>query len=120
MVCLLSICTHYRLTRSSSNLLYAREERNTQSLVYLCKACSHQEDTEPTCTQRTELGSTAGATAGSTADVGNDPTVGDTSDEMAPFCCMCGGELSCRECGEATVGESEVFDQVEAIDDPKS
>lgn len=109
-----------RLTQPSSNLLYAREEKNTQSLVYLCKACRYQEDTEPTCVQRTELGSTAGATAGTTTDVANDPTVGDTSDDVPTACTMCGGDLKCNKCGEESIGKSEVFDQVEAADDPES
>ena len=109
-----------RLIECSSNLLYAREDTRTQSLIYLCKACKHQEDADPTCVQRTELSAAAEATAGQTADVANDPTVGDTSDQLPPCCTMCGRELKCGGCGEATIGGSEVFDQVEAIDEPKS
>jgi hypothetical protein len=89
-------------------------------LMYMCKACNHEEDSEPTCIQRTELGSTATATAGTTTDVANDPTVGDTPDEMPLFCAMCGGELRCNECGQGTLGDSEAIDQVEAADDSES
>jgi hypothetical protein len=60
---------------SSSNLLYAKEDRSRGTLKYVCKACQYEEHSEATCTQRTELGSTAGATAGTTTDVAYDATV---------------------------------------------
>ena len=88
--------------------------------MYMCKACNHQEQSEPTCVQRYELGNTAGATAGSTADVINDPTVGAASDETSLLCALCGGGLTCVECGESSLGDLEAIDQDEACEDPES
>jgi DNA-directed RNA polymerase II subunit RPB9 len=59
---------------------------------------------------RHEIASTVGATAGVTAEVAQDPTVGPSlsdaqaaqaalSEEM-PCCTMCGMPIMCEECGE--------------------
>jgi DNA-directed RNA polymerase II subunit RPB9 len=57
---------------------------------------------------RHEIASTVGATAGVTAEVAQDPTVGHSqsesqqaalSEEM-PCCTMCGLPIMCQECGE--------------------
>jgi len=56
---------------------------------------------------RHEISSTVGATAGVTAEVAQDPTVGlSRSDSQAsvseelPCCTMCGMDIVCVECGE--------------------
>lgn len=56
---------------------------------------------------RHEIASTVGATAGVTAEVAQDPTVGlSYEDEQAalneemPCCTMCGMPIMCLECGE--------------------
>ena len=56
---------------------------------------------------RHEISSTVGATAGVTAEVAQDPTVGlSHSDSQAsvseelPCCTMCGMDIVCVECGE--------------------
>lgn len=57
---------------------------------------------------RHEIASTVGDTAGVTADIGQDPTVGLTrslshaslSEAFPNFCTMCGQDIVCEECGE--------------------
>lgn len=56
---------------------------------------------------RHDISSTVGATAGVTAEVAQDPTVGlshtDTqapASEELPCCTMCGMDIVCVECGE--------------------
>ncbi len=56
---------------------------------------------------RHEIASTVGATAGVTAEVAQDPTVGpshpmseDAQSEDFPCCTMCGMPIMCTECGE--------------------
>ncbi len=88
----------------SSNLLYPKEDREMNSLTYVCKACTATTQTEPACTYRHHLGATVTETAGVTTDVANDPTVGDTSLEVY-FCTMCGDALRCEGCGISAVQE---------------
>lgn len=57
---------------------------------------------------RHEIASTVGDTAGVTADIGQDPTVGLTrsfshtslSEAFPCLCTMCGQDIVCEECGE--------------------
>ena len=97
------------LTLRSSNLLYPKENREQNSLTFVCKACTAITETDPACTYRHHLGSTVTETAGVTTDVANDPTVGDTSLEVY-FCTMCGDVLRCRDCGLSVVEGSGVED----------
>lgn len=101
---------------SSSNLLYAKEDRQLDCLKYVCKTCHYDEVAEPSCTERREYGATATATAGTTTDVANDPTVGTPSDDN-PFCYVCGSELRCNKCGEAALGDVEPIDEDEPAED---
>lgn len=105
------------LPNASSNLLYAKEDRQLDCLKYVCKTCHYDEVAEPTCTERREYGATATATAGTTTDVANDPTVGTPSDDV-PFCYMCGAELICNNCGENALGDLEAIDEDELAEDP--
>jgi DNA-directed RNA polymerase subunit M/transcription elongation factor TFIIS len=90
------------LIRHSSNLLYPKEDLETNKLKFVCKACTAVTDSENACTYRNHLGSTVTETAGVTTDVANDPTVGDSSLEVY-FCTMCGDALRCRDCGTSAV-----------------
>lgn len=56
---------------------------------------------------RHDISSTVGATAGVTAEVAQDPTVGlsqstpqASASEELPCCTMCGMDIVCVECGE--------------------
>ncbi len=94
------------LTLYSSNLLYPKEDRETNQLIFVCKACTAVVRAHDTaCTYRHHLGSNVTETAGVTTDVANDPTVGDTSLEVF-FCMMCGDALRCRCCGISAVEDS--------------
>jgi DNA-directed RNA polymerase subunit M/transcription elongation factor TFIIS len=97
----------------SSNLLYPKEDRSTNELKFVCKACTAVTQTDSACTYRHHLGSTVTETAGVTTDVANDPTVGGTSLE-AYFCMMCGDALRCSDCGVFVVegsGTEELSDE---------
>jgi DNA-directed RNA polymerase II subunit RPB9 len=63
------------LTTRSANLLYPKEDPASRTLSFVCKACHHVEEAEPSCTFRKELGNSVTETAGVTTDVANDPTV---------------------------------------------
>lgn len=97
------------LTAPSSNLLFPREDKAENRLMFACRTCSFVEEAPSSCVMRHEIASTVGATAGVTAEVAQDPTVGlphsisQTSlstDEDLPCCTMCGMDIMCIECGE--------------------
>lgn len=90
------------LTVGSSNLLYPREDRALNKLVYKCKACEFVQEHESGCTYRTHLSSNVQETAGVVQNVANDPTVGSSAYELPSFCTMCGECLKCASCGEPT------------------
>ena len=98
------------LTQRSSNLLFPREDKSENKLLFACRTCSFTEEAPSSCVMRHEIASTVGATAGVTAEVAQDPTVGHSlseaqaaqaalSEEM-PCCTMCGMPIMCEECGE--------------------
>jgi len=97
----------------SSNLLFPREDRNDNKLLFACRTCSFAEEAPSSCVMRHEIASTVGDTAGVTAEVGQDPTVGLTRslsrtslnawDSFPQFCTMCGQEIVCEECGDESV-----------------
>lgn len=93
------------LMADSSNLLYPKEDRETNTLNFVCKACTAVTQHDTACTYRHHLGSTVTETAGVTTDVANDPTVGRESLEVY-FCTMCGDPLRCRDCGKSVVEDS--------------
>lgn len=95
------------LTPSSSNLLFPREDRVENKLLFACRTCSFTEEAPSSCVMRHEIASTVGATAGVTAEVAQDPTVCLPDDdsqaalnEEMPCCTMCGMPILCVDCGE--------------------
>jgi DNA-directed RNA polymerase II subunit RPB9 len=92
---------------SSSNLLFPREDKSENKLLFACRTCSFTEEAPSSCVMRHEISSTVGATAGVTAEVAQDPTVGlshsgpqASGPEELPCCTMCGMDIVCVECGE--------------------
>ena len=79
---------------SSSNMLYPKEDRNTNKLMFACRTCQFSEEAQSSCVFRNNLYNTVGETAGVTQDVGSDPTVG-----LPDFCTLCGQEVVCFYCG---------------------
>lgn len=77
----------------SSNLLYPKEDRATNSLVFACRTCHVAEPATSYCVFQNKLHSQVGDTAGVTQDIGNDPTVG------LPLCLLCGDLICCDSCG---------------------
>lgn len=75
----------------SSNMLYPKEDRNTNKLMFACRTCQFSEEAQSSCVFRNNMYNTVGETAGVTQDVGSDPTVGDPS--VSVCCLLCGGEL---------------------------
>ncbi|KAH7359583.1 hypothetical protein BKA66DRAFT_427084 [Pyrenochaeta sp. MPI-SDFR-AT-0127] len=97
----------FRFCSECSNLLFPREDKSENKLLFACRTCSFTEEAPSSCVMRHEIASTVGATAGVTAEVAQDPTVGlshstsqaSLSDEF-PCCTMCGMPIMCVECGE--------------------
>ena len=94
---------------NSSNLLFPREDKSENRLLFACRTCSFTEEAPSSCVMRHEISSTVGATAGVTAEVAQDPTVGlsqsdteaeESKSEELPCCTMCGMDIVCVECGE--------------------
>lgn len=94
----------------SSNMLYPKEDRNNNKLMFACRTCQFSEEAISSCVFRNNLYNTVGETAGVTQDVGSDPTVG-----FAGFCTLCGEEIKCFQCeGKSSwVGEDMMDDLVE-------
>lgn len=98
-----TFCSQMILTLGlhSSNLLYPKEDRATATLLYICKACHATSQHDSACTYRQHLGATVQETAGTTADVAHDPTVGAVPPEItATNCLLCGDALRCNKCGQ--------------------
>jgi DNA-directed RNA polymerase subunit M/transcription elongation factor TFIIS len=96
--------------RSSSNMLYPKEDRATSELLYVCRACHAVQKFDTNCTERKILNSTVAPTAGVTTDVVNDPTVGDDSSDMPCLCTMCGDALRGIKCHEPLAVDSDQLD----------
>lgn len=98
----------------SSNLLYPREDRQLNKLLYVCKACSSVQEHDSACTYRQNLSDAAQESMGEKAYVANDPTVG----EETPLCTMCGNWLRCRDCntpaGEDSYESDPEFERVDS------
>jgi hypothetical protein len=60
---------------NSSNMLYPKEARESNRLIYCCRTCDYKEEATSTCVFRNVLNTAVGETAGVTQDVGSDPTV---------------------------------------------
>ncbi|XPT03461.1 DNA-directed RNA polymerase II core subunit rpb9, variant 2 [Ascochyta lentis] len=97
----------FRFCSECSNLLFPREDKAENKLLFACRTCSFTEEAPSSCVMRHEIASTVGATAGVTAEVAQDPTVG-PSDPTSPSaaakevtcCTMCGQDIVCVECGD--------------------
>ncbi|KAL9598600.1 MAG: hypothetical protein Q9179_003853 [Wetmoreana sp. 5 TL-2023] len=85
----------FRFCRECSNMLYAKEDRINNKLMFACRTCQYSEDAVSSCVFRNSIYNIIGETAGVTQDVGSDPTVGlpDVT------CTLCGLEVTCDLCG---------------------
>ncbi|KAL8693046.1 MAG: hypothetical protein Q9218_002062 [Villophora microphyllina] len=85
----------FRFCRECSNMLYAKEDRINNKLMFACRTCQYSEDAVSSCVYRNSIYNIIGETAGVTQDVGSDPTVGlpDIT------CTLCGQEITCDFCG---------------------
>ncbi|KAJ5933599.1 hypothetical protein N7454_005928 [Penicillium verhagenii] len=79
-----------------SNLLYPKEDRATNQLMFTCRTCHVGEPASSYCVYQNKLNSQVGDTAGVTQDVGSDPTVC-VSEFLcvANFCLLCGESFLC-------------------------
>ena len=84
------------LTTGSSNMLYPKDDRVTNTLMFACRTCTFTEQAASACVFQNRLNNSVGETAGVTQDVGSDPTVC-----LSDFCTMCGDEIKCFVCGNA-------------------
>jgi DNA-directed RNA polymerase II subunit RPB9 len=105
--CLESLCALETTDANSSNLLFPREDKSQNRLMFACRTCAFTEEAPSSCVMRHDISSTVGATAGVTAEVAQDPTVGlshsssqASLSEDLPCCTMCGMDIVCVECGE--------------------
>lgn len=94
---------------NSSNLLYPKEDRANNRLMFTCRTCHVGEPASSYCVYQNKLNSQVGDTAGVTQDVGSDPTVG-----LPDFCTYCGEEIVCFICG--TLPEDPLPE--DAVEDP--
>lgn len=78
-------------------MLYPKEDRNTNKLMFACRTCQFSEEAQSSCVFRNNMYNTVGETAGVTQDVGSDPTVGDPS--VLVCCVLCGAEIEDQFCG---------------------
>lgn len=69
----------------SNNMLYPREDKADQRLLYSCRNCDYTEIAENPKVYRNELMSNIGETAGVVEDIGSDPTL-PRSDKQCPQC----------------------------------
>ncbi|KAF3031522.1 DNA-directed RNA polymerase II core subunit rpb9 [Didymella heteroderae] len=101
----------FRFCSECSNLLFPREDKAENKLLFACRTCSFTEEAPSSCVMRHEIASTVGATAGVTAEVAQDPTVGASNptsqnaaaqdkDKEVTCCTMCGQDIMCNVCGE--------------------
>ncbi|KAI9876658.1 MAG: hypothetical protein M1830_006010 [Pleopsidium flavum] len=87
----------FRFCRECSNMLYPKEDRMSNTLMFACRTCQFSEPATSSCVFRNILHNSVGETAGVTQDVGSDPTVG-----LPEFCTLCGQEVLCFFCGDAS------------------
>ncbi|CAI7583527.1 unnamed protein product [Penicillium bialowiezense] len=66
---------HFKFCRECSNLLYPKEDRATNQLMFTCRTCHVGEPATSYCVYQNKLHSQVGDTAGVTQDVASDPTV---------------------------------------------
>ncbi|KAL1955104.1 hypothetical protein VTO42DRAFT_9038 [Malbranchea cinnamomea] len=76
---------HFRFCRECSNLLYPKEDRATNTLLFSCRTCHVSEPATSYCVFQNKLNTQVGDTAGVTQDVGSDPTL-PRSNKLCPSC----------------------------------
>ncbi|KAJ5542895.1 hypothetical protein N7535_005317 [Penicillium sp. DV-2018c] len=84
---------HFKFCRECSNLLYPKEDRVNNQLLYTCRTCHVSEPASSHCVYQNNLHSQVGDTAGVTQDVTSDPTV-----RVPGFCVLCGDIITCYIC----------------------
>ncbi|KAJ5143233.1 uncharacterized protein N7515_002020 [Penicillium bovifimosum] len=87
---------HFKFCRECSNLLYPKEDRVNNQLLYTCRTCHVSEPASSHCVYQNNLHSQVGDTAGVTQDVTSDPTVC-----VPGFCILCGDITTCYICDPA-------------------
>lgn len=75
----------------SSNMLYPKEDRLSNTLMFACRTCQFSEPASSSCVFRNILHNSVGETAGVTQDVGSDPTVRDPLLRFLYIVCGTGG-----------------------------
>jgi hypothetical protein len=68
-------------------MLYPKEDRQNNVLMFACRTCQFSEPAASSCVFRNNLYNTVGETAGVTQDVGSDPTVGHAISPSAAALC---------------------------------
>ena len=74
----------FRFCAECNNMLYPKEDKEGQRLLYACRNCGYTELAENPKVYRHELMTNIGATAGVVEDIGNDPTL-PRSDKECPI-----------------------------------
>ncbi|KAI9702497.1 MAG: hypothetical protein M1836_000977 [Candelina mexicana] len=90
----------FRFCRECSNMLYPKEDKVNQTLMFACRTCQFSEPAASSCVFRNNLQTSVGETHGVTQDVGSDPTVGLPDDPVDCTCTLCGQAFLCFVCGE--------------------
>ena len=75
----------FRFCAECNNMLYPKEDKEGQRLLYACRNCGYTELAENPKVYRHELITNIGATAGVVQDIGNDPTL-PRSNKECPEC----------------------------------
>ena len=70
----------FRFCRECSNMLYPKEDKMNNQLMFACRMCQWAEPADAMCIYRNALKEEIAETAGNVEDVAQDPTVGDDSD----------------------------------------
>ena len=106
-------------------MLYPKEDRINNTLMFACRTCQFSEPAGASCIYRNSLKETIAETPGNVQDVAQDPTVGDTSNSLSSlddsmydsnvemddaegldvipeFCTFCGQEILCPICENPT------------------
>ncbi|KAF4004941.1 RNA polymerases M/15 Kd subunit family protein [Saccharomyces cerevisiae] len=65
--------TTFRFCRDCNNMLYPREDKENNRLLFECRTCSYVEEAGSPLVYRHELITNIGETAGVVQDIGSDP-----------------------------------------------
>ncbi len=108
-------------------MLYPKEDRTTNTLMFACRTCHFSEEADAACIYRNSLKETIAETPGNVQDVAQDPTVSNSHnstsapdefaydsameigeydveddvegvDTVPDFCTLCGQEITCPIC----------------------